>query len=496
MSARSRRSSLAPSPTNLSRPDRSAWRSPLRLFLLAGLLASLIYASAVAVLPRRYGHIVGGDGLFYYVYLRSAVLDGNLDFTDEYQEFNRAITDPGKLINTTLRTPTGLALNQFSVGPALLAAPLFLLAHALSLAGHRLGLPLPLDGYGLLYEGSFALTGVLAGVAGAACAYAALRRILPAGPAGVGVAGIWLGGSLLYYTLASPVYAHAFSALGVAVWLLLWSRLRPTAVGQWLVLGLAGGLMATMRWQEALIAPLPLLWWAIDRWWPARSSSPVTTPQRTKAAGGPFDQPPMPEPTSAPAQPLLAAPLLYGLGLVLGFSPQLVAWTILFGQPLAVPQTGAFFTWGQPHWLEVLISPRNGLFSWTPVALLAVVGLVGLLRQQPRWAVMGLLAIVLQVAINGLLFDWWGGAAFGARRFLGTAVFQAAGLGWLAAQLWPARRRLTLWLLLLVIGLNGLLMLQYTAALRGWTRLDPVPTLGQLTVERFTWPLDWLRQRR
>ena len=195
---------------------------------------------------------------------RSLVHDGNLDFTDEYAEFNRAITDPGKQINTTIRTPTGLALNMFAVGPAVLAAPFYLVAHAISLAGHAAGLPLPTDGYGTLYEGSFALAGVLASVAAAGCAYAALRRLLAAGPALVGVAAVWLGGSLLYYTVASPVYAHAFSALGVAAWFLLWTRLDPRRPVHWLALGLLGGLMATMRWQEALFAVLPLGLWGYD----------------------------------------------------------------------------------------------------------------------------------------------------------------------------------------------------------------------------------------
>ena len=43
-----------------------------RLFLLAGVAAVLVYAASVAVLPRRYGHIVGGDGIYYYVYLQVA----------------------------------------------------------------------------------------------------------------------------------------------------------------------------------------------------------------------------------------------------------------------------------------------------------------------------------------------------------------------------------------------------------------------------------------
>jgi hypothetical protein len=460
-----------------SAPARPArWPAALtvpRLFLLAGLAAVLIYAASVAILPRRYGHIIVGDGVHYYVYLRSLVHDGNLDFTDEYGEFNRVTTDAGKQINTTLRTPTGLALNMFAVGPAVAAAPLYLLAHAVSLAGRAAGTPLPTDGYGLLYEGSFALAGVLASVAAAACAYAAVRRLLPVGPALVGVAGVWLGGSLLYYTIASPVYAHAFSALGVAAWFLVWTRLDPRRLWHWAALGVLGGLMATMRWQEGLFALLPAALWGYD------------VLRGRGATAGALD---VPAGAGPPTGPRWLAMPVYGLGLALGFLPQMAAWQVLFGAPLAAPQGASFFTWTDPHWLEVLLSPRNGLFTWTPVALLGVVGLALLTRHTPRWALVGLAAVALQVLVNGLLLDWWAGAAFGARRFIGGAVFLALGLGWLAALLWPARRWLAIGVVAVLIVLNGLLVGQYSAFLKGWTHMDTYPTLRQLTIDRFTWP--------
>lgn len=514
----------AATPAARRRPP-AAWPglpSVPRLFLLAGLAAVLIYAASVAVLPRRYGHIVVGDGVHYYVYLRSLVHDGDLDFTNEYEEFNRATTDPGKRINTAIRTPTGLALNMFAAGPALAAAPLYLAAHAVSLAGRAAGLPLPTDGYGPLYEGSFALAGVLASVAAAACAYAALRRLLAAGPALTGVAALWLGGSLLYYTIASPVYAHAFSALGVAAWCLWWTRLDPRRPRHWLGLGLLGGVMATMRWQEGLFALLPLALWSYDaargRWATAGAlagaggpgsrgagvASVPAQPAPAPAAAGPRSRrwqrvgsegvSPAPRPARAPA---LAGPLAYGLGLALGFAPQLAAWQALFGAPLAVPQGAAFFTWHDPHWLEVLFSTRNGLVTWTPVAGFGMIGLLLLLGHAPRWAAVALAAVGMQVAVNGLLLDWWAGAAFGARRFSGSAVFLALGYGWLAARLWPARRRLALGVTALLIVLNGLLVIQYSAFLKGWTQLDQYPTLVQMTVERFTWPFHaLLRSRR
>jgi hypothetical protein len=243
--------------------------------------------------------------------------------------------------------------------------------------------------------------------------------------------------------------------------------------------------MATMRWQEALFAGLPLALWGYDvlrgRGATAGELGRPVTDNRARAASS--------------GDTTWHTPVTYGLGLVIGFAPQLIAWQILFGSPLAVPQGASFFTWHDPHWFEVLFSTRSGLFIWTPVALLGVLGLLLLVRHAPRWAVVALVAVALQVALNGLVSDWWSGAAFGARRFIGGAVFLALGLGWLTALLWPRRRWLAIGTVGLLIALNGLLVGQYSAFLKGWTPLDQYPTVRQLTLDRFTWPFTLLAGR-
>src|SRR5204863_9632585 len=90
---------------------------------------------SIGLEPRRYGRLIVGDGIYYYVYLRSAVLDGDLDFTNDdtiYQQYNNE--DPIKKAEMLARkTPTGLAGNLFSVGPAILWSPVFLVTRGLAL---------------------------------------------------------------------------------------------------------------------------------------------------------------------------------------------------------------------------------------------------------------------------------------------------------------------------------------------------------------------------
>ena len=52
-------------------------------------LACLLAFLLTIPLPRADGQLVGSDGVYYYVYLPSLLLDGDLDFSDEYAYFFR-----------------------------------------------------------------------------------------------------------------------------------------------------------------------------------------------------------------------------------------------------------------------------------------------------------------------------------------------------------------------------------------------------------------------
>jgi len=59
------------------------------------------------------------------------------------------------------------------------------------------------------------------------------------------------------------------------------------------------------------------------------------------------------------------------------------------------------------------------LFLWTPVLLLATIGLVRASLARDRLAIAMLPVFLLQLYLNASIMDWWGGEAFGARRFIG-----------------------------------------------------------------------------
>src|SRR5215831_14709254 len=90
-----------------------------RVALLAGCALTLLFLAAT------FKPVVEQDGVNYYVYLHSIVVDHDLDFSDEYQAAEAAhiaVTDV--LVGT--RLPTGLLANFQPIGSAVLALPFYL----------------------------------------------------------------------------------------------------------------------------------------------------------------------------------------------------------------------------------------------------------------------------------------------------------------------------------------------------------------------------------
>jgi hypothetical protein len=147
-------------------------------------------------------------------------------------------------------------------------------------------------------------------------------------------------------------------------------------------------------------------------------------------------------------------------------------------------------TWTSPHAAGVLFSPEHGLFFWTPLALLAVVGLVllalnragedvkaeppGASRADARRIGVGLLAIVLcQVYVAGAVESWTVAGAFGQRRFVALTAPFVVGLAVLGAHAArSAAKTAAAALAVLCVWWNLGLMVQFGAGLMDRQRLD------------------------
>ncbi|HEY8642482.1 MAG TPA: hypothetical protein VIO84_06905, partial [Candidatus Dormibacteraeota bacterium] len=123
--------------------------------------------------------VVEGDGVGYYSWQHSLIVDHNLDFANEYQAaFAAHVTVNAEHLTT--RTANGHLAEFFPLGPALLAAPAYLAALALAPSGRPL--------FGPPFTTAFVLASLLYGLLALAVAYRLALRLAEPRAALLGVA--------------------------------------------------------------------------------------------------------------------------------------------------------------------------------------------------------------------------------------------------------------------------------------------------------------------
>src|SRR5467141_1773614 len=105
---------------------------------------------------------VRGDGIGYYSYLRAALIGHNLNFENDYLAGNRSfimarVDAQGHLL-PQLYTKTGHVEDHFTVGPAILWAPVLVPVHLAVLLLDRFGAHIAADGYSRPYVLAMGLT--------------------------------------------------------------------------------------------------------------------------------------------------------------------------------------------------------------------------------------------------------------------------------------------------------------------------------------------------
>ncbi|MCS6963419.1 hypothetical protein [Thermoflexus sp.] len=397
-------------------------------------------------------HLHGMDTVAYFSWLRSAIIQGSLDVSDEFERFG--------YLSERERSPTGYRINEWPIGPALLWSPFFLAAHSLVHVAHAVGIPIPADGYSLPYRVFPALGSALYVLIGLELLRRMASRVASSAVAFWATITAWLASPLIFYMSAHPFMAHAVDFFMNALFWWRWMKADPPGIRSRFWLGWMGGLATSVRYQNITL----LIWPALED-----LSALLRQPRQAVLRG-----------------------MMLGVGAWIGFLPQMIVWRVVFGDwvvvnPYGIAGAGSF-DWRSPNFLNVLFSTDRGLFLWTPMAAMAVVGLLGPLRHQNRkWAWFFLAQGLVQVYMVGSWSSWSGAAAFGPRLLIG--LIPAFGLG--LAALYEAGRKSwgmkpMIALSLTAILWNLILLARY--GVQDVPRMGPVP-LRDLWLGQFTFPV-------
>lgn len=373
----------------------------------------------VATLPLA-NPWVRGDGVGYYAFARAIVVQHNLDFSKDWMDSNSSFrmgrVDAENRIVEEQYTPTHHLDNHFAIGPAILWSPFLAAAHALVLLADGLGARIPADGFSRPYTMTMALSTALYGFLAIWISFRMARQYVPEKAAVLAALGVWFASSLPVYMYFNPSWSHAHSAFVDTLFLWYWHRTRGSRTWrQWILLGLISGLMVDVYFLNGVLLIIPLAEAAVRY--------AETFRERTSQLRG--------------ALRLFGQHITYVLFFVAALLPTFISRLIIYGSPFKTgyPTVGKW-AWTSPAFLRVLFSPDHGLFSWTPIALLAVIGLILFMKVDRSIASYLLLAVAVFYVIVAAYPFWDGLSSFGNRFFISlTPAFilgLAAFFNWLS----------------------------------------------------------------
>lgn len=415
------------------------------------------------------------DGVGDYAWVRTVFMDGDLDCSDEFVHFVNEFKFKYGWPEATndlypVKTSTGYQANKYAIGSAILWSPFFMVGHGVTYLSNALfGSTYALNGYSKFYIFFVTLGSSFYALLGLLLSYKLCKTLFDERTSLLATLAVWFASSVPVYMYLYPSLPHNMSLFTVTLFFFYWYMTREDRThAQWAILGALGGLMFMTRLETAVLLIIPVIDWAIR----VRKSS-------DRAGLG-----------------ILAQKM--GLYTVLGFAagfPQLYVWQVIFGRWFLNPYSkmhqlvmldkfsrygmlpsneplpgsgsglGSYFHFiSHPDIGATLFGSSYGIFTWTPILLLAVIGFYFLYRRSPKLAGYSFLALVLLVYITSCSKK--AGMSFGDRYLIKASPFFIIGLAALFEKLKPYLKFKGLVAIVLIfIAWNGLFIVQYATGL-------------------------------
>ncbi|MDX2177703.1 MAG: hypothetical protein SF028_14670 [Candidatus Sumerlaeia bacterium] len=428
---------------------------------------SRMLSHSIAASDKRDLRVLGGwDENHYYAWARSAVVDGDARFRNDF-EFLASLRGVPLLSDTFRRaldtvpdTPTGHFPNKYGVGNALLGAPGLLVARAAVLAyGEDRVHP-----FATIYLVGYRASLIVVAFLGLAAAVRLLGELGHSrGVGAASVALVFLGTPLGYYIWYNHDMAHAGGFTLLTLLLLASVRWRGAlrADGRsWMALAAAMGVLlalaAMARFPNAIAAVFPFAL-AVGEW----LGAPMEFRRRILVRS--------------------VVSCLAAAGCAVAAAvPQLLAWKVVYGEYLLYSYTGERFRAWPSNAPLVLAGARNSLFLWSPLWLLALGALAQPVRRDAG-VLAGLAALFAGFLwLYGSWEFYWLGTSFGMRGFVDISAVAMVGAASLVERTrgpLPGRR-----LLAAAVALSILWSLWMVGAYRAEVQRGGEPFAGRALV--------------
>lgn len=311
----------------------------------------------------------------YYSYLTSTFIhhDSHFHFPNSYW---------------LVAANNGEAVPRYTMGVAVMEAPFFFTGHAIARLFHY-----PADGYSAPYVWSICLGVLLYVFIGLYFLYRTLLYFFRPVISTLVVFAAFFSTNLFYYTISWGVMSHSFGFALFCVFLFAIIRFyKERSSPSLLVAAVCAGLMTLIRPPDIIVLVIPLLLGVYSRSAFKEWCSYLWAVRKVI---------------------LLAAGLF-----LLMICPQLIYWKMHTGQFLFYGYGDEHFYFKDPQVINFLFSYRKGLIPYTPVMILAFLGLPVLFfkNRELFWPVF--LFNVLNIYVLSCWWDWSFGGGFGNRALI------------------------------------------------------------------------------
>jgi hypothetical protein len=328
--------------------------------------------------------VIDWDISQYYSYLPATFIYEDYSFNDRDSLWHKA-----HFRFATSETGDTLPVKMTS-GLAIMYAPLFLPAHAYAVSSDRY----EANGFSTPYRFAILLSACLASIVAFWLLGKVLMIFFSELIAGLTTVIIFTGTNIPYYSLVEPM-THVYSLALVCGFVLLFYRYLSKP--KWSIaafIGLVTGLFLLIRPSNLVILAFPAI---------------LLFAYRGRLA-------------------LNLLPWHLGLVIMICFLvwvPQCFYWWGLTGNLLYYSYGEEGFFLGQPEILNGLFSYRKGWFVYSPVLILALVGIPLFYRQYRAETIALVTTLLLAFYLVFSWWCWWYGGSFGARALIEYLPFMA-----------------------------------------------------------------------
>ena len=412
-----------------------------RVYLVLGILFFLIALFTRTNFFQKDLQFIVSDGLAYYVYLPSLLIDGDLDFSNQIMEHfpvQQVVLDPYK------KTYLGYVSNKYPTGLAITLTPSFLIAHGTSLMFsylYRSALWRP-NGFTVIYQIVNVIFIMLLGAFSMMfCDRLLVNRFKIKPRATLTAIGVyWIGSHYAYYYFREPFMVHIVSTFWVTLIIfqikVILQKLKERSLNSRLLLPLSFSFFIALVCRPTNIFLIPFIGLLALKIF---------------------------------QKGLLIRFLRLLPVLLLGLIPllvQLFIWYSMTGSLLHYSYIGEGFNWFSPALWETLFSSLHGLFFWSPLLFVSVYGICFRFGSLPcrEFLVSFLFSFGILWYLNSAWHQWWFGDSFGGRAFLELSSLFILGLAFTFDSMINAtlrKRLITFTLVIIAVIFNYTLMSLY-----------------------------------